>query len=249
MTSHSDLSDRPRKANVPRHVAIIMDGNGRWAKERSLPRIEGHRAASEAIRAVIEACPPLGIEVLTLYTFSAENWRRPRLEVEALMQLIEENLRLEIAELHEKGVRVGAIGRLHELPESLQAELKRAADLTAGNSRLRLYLALNYGGRTEVADAAKALARDVQSGRIPLEEINEALFAKYLYDPEMSDPDLLIRTAGEMRVSNYLIWQIAYAEIWVTPALWPDFRRKHLEQAIRDYQKRTRKFGGLAEVG
>jgi undecaprenyl diphosphate synthase len=230
-------------------VAIIMDGNGRWAQERGLSRIEGHRAATDAIRSVIEACPPLGVEVLTLYTFSVENWRRPKHEIEALMVLIEESLRLEIDELNDKGVSVRAIGRVHELPASLQAELKRSREMTRDNRWLRLYLALNYGGRAEIVDSISAIARKVAQGEVRAEDVTEEMVANHLYDPEMPDPDLLIRTAGEMRISNYLLWQIAYSEIWVTPVLWPDFRGEHLEQAVRDYQKRTRKFGGLTEYG
>jgi len=230
-------------------VAIIMDGNGRWAQERGLSRIEGHRAATDAIRSVIEACPPLGVEVLTLYTFSVENWRRPKHEIEALMVLIEESLRLEIDELNDKGVSVRAIGRVHELPASLQAELKRSREMTRDNRWLRLYLALNYGGRAEIVDSISAIARKVAQGEVRAEDVTEEMVANHLYDPEMPDPDLLIRTAGEMRISNYLLWQIAYSEIWVTPVLWPDFRGEHLEQAISDYRKRTRKFGGLTEYG
>lgn len=220
---------RASAAPVPRHVAIIMDGNGRWARERGLPRIEGHRAAAEAIRSVIEACPPLGVEVLTLYTFSVENWRRPKREVDALMVLIEENLRREADELNEKGVSIRAVGRLQELPASLQAELGRVRKMTEKNRRLRLYLALNYGGRAEIADAVAAIARKIERGKLAAGDVSEELIAKHLYDPEMPDPDLLIRTAGEMRISNYLLWEIAYTEVWVTPVLWPDFRREHLE--------------------
>jgi len=226
-----------------------MDGNGRWARDRGMPRIEGHRAASEAIRSVIEACPSLGIEVLTLYTFSVENWRRPKREIEALMALIEENLRREVDELNQKGVSIRALGRLRELPRSLQAELRRVRKMTEKNRRLRLYLALNYGGRAEIADAVAAIARKVERGTLTPADISEQLIAQHLYDPDMPDPDLLVRTAGEMRISNYLLWEIAYTEIWVTPVLWPDFRREHLERAIRDYQRRTRKFGGLTEYG
>jgi undecaprenyl diphosphate synthase len=231
---------------IPRHVAIIMDGNGRWAQARGLPRVVGHRAGSDSVRAVIEGCNELGVAYLTLYTFSAENWRRPRLEVEALMALIEENMRREVEELHQKGVRVQAIGRLHELPQSLQDELARTQAFTRENKKLVLTLAINYGGRAEIVDAAARLAEQAARGALRPEDLDEEAFARSLYTAEMPDPDLLIRTAGEMRVSNYLLWQIAYAEIWVTPVFWPEFRREHLVEAIREYQRRTRKFGGVA---
>jgi len=229
---------------MPAHIAIIMDGNGRWAKERGLPRVAGHRAGAESVRDVIEACASLGVGYLTLYTFSAENWRRSQREVAALMALIEENLRREIQELHQKGVRVRAIGRLGQLPASLQEELSRCVALTRENRRLNLNLAINYGGRAELVDAAVRVAEQVSQGELSAEEVDEDTYAQFLYTAGMPDPDLLIRTAGEMRVSNYLLWQIAYAEIWVTPVLWPEFRRQHLVEAIRDYQQRTRKFGG-----
>jgi undecaprenyl diphosphate synthase len=231
---------------LPRHIAIIMDGNGRWAQARGLPRVVGHRAGSESVRTVVEGCDDLGISYLTLYTFSAENWRRPRAEVEALMALIEENIRREVEELHRKRVRMQAIGRRSELPQSLQDELARVEALTRDNTKLTLTLAINYGGRGELVDATACLADQVRKGDLRLEEINEETFARSLYTAGMPDPDLLIRTAGEMRVSNYLLWQIAYAEIWVTPVLWPEFGREHLVEAIRDYQRRTRKFGGVA---
>jgi undecaprenyl diphosphate synthase len=207
--------------------------------------MEGHRVASESVRSVIEACPQLGVRALTLYTFSAENWKRPALEVDAIMHLIEENLRRELPELHQKDVRIRAVGRLHELPPSLQNALSEAMSLTANNQRLTVNLALNYGGRAELIDAARAIAERVAKKELKPSDIDEALFAHSLYAPDIPDPDLLIRTGGEMRVSNYLLWQIAYTEIWVTPVLWPDFRGHHFEQAIADYKQRQRRFGGV----
>jgi len=238
-------SDSGSVEGAPHHVAIVMDGNGRWAQQRGLPRIEGHRVASESVRSVIEACPDLGVRVLTLYTFSAENWKRPAREVETIMKLIEENLRRELPGLHKKDVRLGAIGRVHELPASLQDTLGEAMSVTANNKQLTVNLALNYGGRAEVVDAARAIAEQVARNELKPSDIDEALFARFLYAPDFPDPDLLIRTGGEMRVSNYLLWQIAYTEIWVTPVLWPDFRREHFEQAIADYKQRQRRFGGV----
>lgn len=238
-------SDSASVEGPPHHVAIVMDGNGRWAQQRGLPRVEGHRVASQSVRSVIEACPQLGVRILTLYTFSAENWKRPAREVDAIMRLIEESLRRELPELHEKDVRIRAVGRVHELPASLQDMLGEAMSVTANNKRLTVNLALNYGGRAEVVDAAKAIAAKVATSELEPSDIDEALFARFLYAPDLPDPDLLIRTGGEMRVSNYLLWQIAYTEIWVTPVLWPDFRREHLEQAIADYRQRQRRFGGV----
>lgn len=235
-------------SHLPRHIAVIMDGNGRWARERGLPRVAGHRAGAEAARSVIQASSDLGLEVLTLFSFSAENWKRPSIEVRSLMKLIEVNLRRELAELHRKEARVQAIGRLEDLPASLVRELERAKELTAGNQKLRLNLAINYGGRAEIVDATRRLGEKIARGELAPQEISEELFAQHLYDSEMPDPDLLIRTAGEFRVSNYLLWQMAYAEIWVTSVLWPDFRRAHFYQAIHDYQGRQRKFGGIAHA-
>ena len=241
----AELQARLDPARRPRHVAIIMDGNGRWAEERGLPRWAGHRAGSESVRAVVEASPDLGISILTLYTFSAENWRRPREEVELLLGLIEENLLRELEELKAKGVRVQVLGRVDELPASLQQAFGRVVSETRHNHILTLNLAVNYGGRREILDAALRLARRVQQGELELPAISEEVFAQHLYLPDLPDPDLLLRTGGEVRVSNYLLWQIAYAEIWVTPVLWPDFRRVHLLQALLAYQQRQRRFGGL----
>jgi undecaprenyl diphosphate synthase len=228
-----------------KHVAIIMDGNGRWARQRGLPRIEGHRHGEQSVREVVEACGELGIDYLTLYTFSAENWRRSEEEVRAIMHLIEFVARKEIGELHEKGVRLRVLGRMHELPESLQEELRRDVLLTRANDGLNLNLALNYGGRAEIVDAARQLAERVANGLLRPEEITEDLLAEHLYYPEMPDPDLVIRTGGDLRLSNFLLWQSAYAELWVTPTLWPDFRRLEFLQAIQDFQARERRFGAV----
>jgi undecaprenyl diphosphate synthase len=236
--------DRER---LPRHVAIIMDGNGRWAQERSLPRVMGHQAGAESVRAAVELCDDVGIGVLTLYTFSSENWARPREEVAGLMHLIAEKMRVELPELHERNVRVRAIGRLHELPPRVRMILEQADEVTAQNCGLRFHLAINYGGRAEIVDAARAMAAQVASGDLRPQEVSEELLARHLYAPEVPDPDLLVRTGGEMRVSNYLLWEIAYAEIVVVPTLWPDFRRQDLLAALAEYQRRRRRFGRLGE--
>ena len=241
----AELAAQYDPAAAPRHVAIIMDGNGRWAHQRGLPRVAGHRAGAESVRAVIEACPPLGVRYLTLYTFSVENWKRPEREVSALMGLIERNLRQEGEELHALGAKVGAIGRLEQLPASLRQVLADIGRLTEKNDRIQVNLALNYGGRAEVVDACRALARQVAAGELAPEAIDEAAIAAHLYAPEVPDPDLMIRTAGEMRTSNYLLWEAAYTELYVTPVLWPDFRRPHLLAALAAYQGRERRFGGL----
>ncbi|MBC7329051.1 isoprenyl transferase [bacterium] len=229
----------------PRHIAIIMDGNGRWAQRRGLPRLEGHLAGVGAVRRIVEACRDLGIPYLTLYTFSTENWRRPKEEVEGLMMLLREQLRSQTPELKEKGVRVIVIGKRDELPLDLQAEIKRSEEETAQNKDLHLILAINYGGRAEIVQACKRIIEKVKSGEI--EDIDEASFSSYLYTRDIPDPDLLIRTAGEQRISNFLLWQIAYTEFYITDTLWPDFTKEDLIKAIEDYKRRKRKFGGLAD--
>ena len=239
----AELGLDPRK--LPQHVAIIMDGNGRWAREKGKPRIFGHRAGIESVRDVVRACSQIGIGYLTLYTFSRENWRRPRSEVSALMRMLRELLRKEIEELDENDVRVTAIGRINDLPDSVRSELKKARDRTRENEGLVPILALSYGGRDEIADAAAKAARDVTDGVLSPEDISEETFAEYLYAPDVPDPDLLIRTSGELRVSNFLLWQIAYSEIWVTDVLWPDFGREQLFDALADFQHRERRFGGV----
>nr|WP_297198118.1 isoprenyl transferase [Thermanaeromonas sp.] len=235
----------PPRELLPRHLAIIMDGNGRWAVKRGLPRVVGHRAGVETLREIVKACLEWGIEILTVYAFSTENWKRPREEVDTLMELLVEYLQKEADELHRQGVKIGAIGRLYELPEKAQRELMRAKELTARNRKLLLNLALNYGGRAELVDACCAVVRDVLRGKLRVEDIDERVLNSYLYTAGLPDPDLLIRTAGEMRFSNFLLWQSAYTELWVTPVLWPDFRREDLLAALHDYARRERRFGGI----
>lgn len=230
---------------IPKHIAIIMDGNGRWANERKLPRIEGHRAGAESVRSVVRACGELGVQYLTLYAFSSENWSRPKAEVNALMQLLKFFLRKEVDELNQNGVRLMAIGALEELPESVQKELKLAIEKTSGNKGLKLILALNYGSRREIVDSVKRIANEVEHDRLSPQAIDEKLIASYLYTSDIPDPELLIRTSGEQRVSNFLLWQISYAEIVVLDLFWPEFRQEHLEQAIEQFQSRKRRFGGL----
>ena len=229
--------------NLPRHVAIIMDGNGRWAKKRHLPRLQGHRAGRESVRTVVRTAAKLGIPYLTLYTFSLENWRRSKDEVGGLMVLLEEVLRAEYDELNENGVQLRAIGRLDMLPANTRRALDETMAKLAGNRRLVLTLALSYGGRAEIVDAARRLAEQAQRGEIDPKGIDESVFQQALYQPGIPDPDLLIRTSGESRVSNILLWQIAYAEILVTEVLWPDFREAELIESIDAYQKRERRFG------
>jgi undecaprenyl diphosphate synthase len=226
---------------LPRHVAIIMDGNGRWARSRRLPRVAGHRAGIDAVRDTVESSARLGLEVLTLYAFSQENWKRPRSEVDTLMGLLQEYLRKELRTLTDNDIRFKVIGRMADLAPAVQDELRSAAEATAANRGLVFNIALSYGGRAEIVDACRVLLRD---GVSP-DEVDEAAIATRLYTAGQPDPDLLIRTSGELRVSNFLLWQIAYAEIWVTPTLWPDFRRRHLFEAILDYQRRERRFGGV----
>ncbi|KAB2954679.1 isoprenyl transferase [Heliorestis acidaminivorans] len=230
---------------LPRHIAIIMDGNGRWANRRGLPRAAGHRAGVESLRRVLETCEDLRIGVLTVYAFSTENWKRPADEVSALMDLLVEYLQRELDDLHQKGVRVSTIGLISDLPERPRKELEKAIQKTSKNDKMVLNVALNYGGRLEIVEAVKKIATDVSNGRMKAEEIDENLFEQYLYTAGMVDPDLLIRPSGELRLSNFLLWQSAYTEIWVTPTLWPDFGRIELMQAIIDFQKRDRRFGGV----
>jgi undecaprenyl diphosphate synthase len=229
---------------LPRHIAVIMDGNGRWARERNLPRVAGHRAGIDAVREIVEVCARLEVEVLTLYAFSQENWKRPRAEVSTLMSLLKEYVRRELATLVDNGIRLKVIGRMDDLPAGARQELQRALDRTRDNEGLQFNIALSYGGRTEIVDACREIVRE---GHAP-EQIDAALFAAHLYTGGQPDPDLLIRTSGELRVSNFLLWQIAYAEMWVTETRWPDFRRLHLFQALLDYQRRERRYGGLGET-
>lgn len=233
-------------ARLPRHVAVIMDGNGRWARQRGLPRPAGHRAGVEAVRRVVEAASRLGIPYLTLYAFSTENWRRPRAEVRSLMNLLVEAMQRYLRELDEKGVRVRVIGEVAELPPGARAAVEEAQRQTAGNEGLQLTFAINYGGRREIVEAARTLMRRAAAGEMRPEDLDEEGFARCLYTHDIPDPDLLIRPSGEMRISNFLLWQMAYAEIWVTPVLWPDFDLEELVRALRSYQARERRFGGLA---
>jgi undecaprenyl diphosphate synthase len=233
---------------LPRHVAIIMDGNGRWAKQRRKRRVEGHRAGIAAVRDVVETSARLGLQVLTLYAFSIENWKRPKTEVTTLMGLLKHYLRSELNTLLKNNIRFQVIGRAGELPKDVQDELDRGMARTAGSTGLLFNIALNYGGRAEITDAVRRLLTDLMAnGRDP-NKVDEAALASYLYTAGQPDPDLLIRTSGELRVSNFLLWQIAYSEIWVTDVLWPDFRRRHLLQAVVDYQKRERRYGGITAV-
>jgi undecaprenyl diphosphate synthase len=237
----------PRR--LPRHIAIIMDGNGRWAQQRGFPRIIGHRNGAAAVRAVIEAAGKLGIEALTLYSFSLENWKRPADEVQALMALCAAYLEGEREEMVREGIRFRVIGRRAGLPEEVVAGIESVEQATAHCTRATLCLALNYSARAEIVDAAQALARRAQAGDLRPEDIDETMFSSALYTAGLPDPDLLIRTAGEMRISNYLLWQISYAELHVTDVLWPDFDRGRLHAAVRDYAARSRRFGGLDSPG
>jgi undecaprenyl diphosphate synthase len=231
---------------IPAHIAIIMDVNGRWARSRRMPRVAGHKAGIEPFRVTVETCARLGVEALTLYAFSVENWKRPRAEVDTLWRLLSYYLKKEMPKLMENGIRLAAIGRLHALPASVQRELEAAAERTVGNTGLRVNLAINYGGRAEMVDAVNALIEEARlSGDLRDLRVDEDSIASRLYTSGLPDPDLLIRTSGEMRISNFLLWQIAYAELYVTNTLWPDFHREDLLRAILDYQKRDRRFGGL----
>jgi undecaprenyl diphosphate synthase len=231
---------------LPAHIAIIMDGNGRWANRRNMPRVAGHRAGIDPVRTTVETCARLGIRALTLYAFSVENWKRPRHEVETLWRLLRYYLRRELPELMENGIRLMAIGRLDALPGQVRDELDYVVNATAGNKGLRVNLAINYGGRAELVDAVNALLDEARlNGNLSDIEIDESAIASKLYTAGLPDPDLLIRTSGEMRISNFLLWQIAYAELYVTETLWPDFKRSDLLNAILDYQKRDRRFGGV----
>jgi undecaprenyl diphosphate synthase len=236
-----DLLHRVDFGRLPRHVAIIMDGNGRWAATRHLPRVEGHRAGIDAVRSTVETSARLGISVLTLYAFSVENWKRPDTEISALMGLLKHYLRLELKTLLQNNIRFRVIGQRDRLQPDIRDELSMAEARTADNTGMVFNIALSYGGRAEIVDAAKRAILE----RVEPDALDETTFASFLYTAGQPDPDLLIRTSGEMRVSNFLLWQIAYAEIWVTDDLWPDFRTRHLLEAILDYQKRDRRYGAI----
>ena len=248
-----DAADRAAQAAlvargaVPRHVACIMDGNGRWAKARGKGRVAGHREGVRSVRDVTEACAQIGVDYLTLYTFSTENWNRPKAEVTALMELLVRTLRKEAEKLHDNGIRLHAIGDLDRLPARGRRELDEGMALTAGNARMTLTLALSYGARWEITEAVRRLARRAAAGELDPASIDESAVSAELLTADMPDPDLLIRTAGELRVSNFLLWQIAYSELFVTQTAWPDFRRAALYEAVRSYQDRDRRFGRVAE--
>jgi undecaprenyl diphosphate synthase len=233
------------KEKLPQHVAIIMDGNGRWATRQRLPRISGHRAATESVRAAVELCGELEIPILTLYAFSAENWKRPVREVNALMRLLLEQLQKQTPELNENNVRLKVIGDLERLSQNIIDEINRSVDDLKDNTGLILNLAINYGGRQEIISAVRSIVAEVGKGNLKVDDIDESVFSRYLYTSGLPDPDLLIRTGGEMRISNFLMWQSAYTEIYVTDVLWPDFRMRDLLLALLSYQQRERRFGGI----
>jgi undecaprenyl diphosphate synthase len=242
-----DLAHAIDPGKLPAHIAIIMDGNGRWANRRRLPRVAGHNAGVGPVRNTVETCARLGIQALTLYAFSVENWKRPRTEVETLWRLLHYYLRKELPDLQKNGIRLQAIGRVDALPPQVRRELESVVEATSNNRRLLVNLAVNYGGRAEIVDAVNAIVERARiEGRLASLEIDEAAIASHLYTSAIPDPDLLIRTSGEMRISNFLLWQIAYAELYVTDTLWPDFSRTDLLQAVLAYQKRDRRYGGLS---
>jgi undecaprenyl diphosphate synthase len=248
--SGADLREQVRlraAGEIPKHIAVIMDGNGRWAKQRGLPRIAGHREGVESVRDCVEACGQLGVQYLTLYAFSTENWKRPQDEVSLLMRLLLTALRDETDRLHRNNVRLRTIGDSEAMPKEVQAELNDAAQRTAENTGLTLTLALSYSGRWEITRAMRAIARDVQAGTVRPDEITEQSITRYLATADTPDPDLLIRTSGELRLSNFLLWQLAYTEIYITPGYWPVFRRNDLYAAIDAYQNRERRFGMVSE--
>jgi undecaprenyl diphosphate synthase len=251
-SEESRLLEKLDLTRLPRHVAVIMDGNGRWAQKRHLPRIAGHRQGTQSARTTIETCARLKIEALTLYAFSVENWRRPKTEIDFLMQLLREYLKKEMPLLQKNEIRMRFLGRIHELPAGVQKDVREAEEKTAGNKGMVLCVALNYGGRAEIVDAMNALLKERAAlkegdGSPASSPITEEHLSRHLYTEGLPDPDLLIRTSGEMRVSNFLLWQIAYAEIFVTETLWPDFNRARLLEALVEFQKRERRYGGIRE--
>jgi len=233
------------KANLPTHVAIIMDGNGRWAKKRGLPRIQGHRKGADSVREVVRGAGEIGIKYLTLYAFSVENWNRPKSEVDTLMKYLLRFLKKEINELNKNNVRLQAIGQIYRLPENVQEQLKKTIAATSKNNGLTLTLALSYGGRTEIIEAVRHIGKEIAEGKLDPEEINEQVISRHLYTHGMPDPDLLIRTSGEMRVSNFLLWQISYAEFVITDTLWPEFGKAEFFKALEEYTSRHRRYGGV----
>ena len=241
------MSDLVDQHNIPQHIAVIMDGNGRWAKQKGAARIFGHQHAVKSVRETVEGCAELGVKFLTLYAFSTENWTRPQAEVNALMSLLVNTISGEVKTLNKNGIRLQAIGDLKSLPTGCQKELSKAIDATAKNTHMTLVLALSYSARWEIINAIKNIAVEIEKGNIKSDQVNDQLFEQYLCTANIPDPDLLIRTSGEMRISNFLLWQIAYSEIYITDTLWPDFRKEHLHAAIVNYQKRERRFGKISE--
>lgn len=233
------------RTRLPRHIAVIMDGNGRWAQRQGVSRAAGHEAGAKSVRAIIEACRELNnIEALTLYAFSTENWRRSKLEVNTLFRLLSKYIKIELDNIHKENIRISIMGRMDGLPSRAVTDLKHCIELTRNNTAMVVNVAINYGGRAEIADAARRIAQDVVAGTLSPEAIDEKKFTEYLYQPRLPDPDLLIRTSGELRLSNFMLWQMSYAEIVVLQTLWPDFRKQHLYEAIREFQARQRRFGG-----
>jgi len=243
------LIERLDLRRLPEHVAIIMDGNGRWAEKRRLPRIAGHRAGVRTAREAIETCARLKLHALTLYAFSLENWRRPKVETDFLMRLLRDYLKKELPSIHRNNIQLVVIGRARELPKAVRADIEGAMKMTSENSGMKLVVALNYGGRAELVDAFNTILERVRLGNLPSKAVDEKIISASLYTAGLPDPDLLIRTSGEMRVSNFLLWQIAYAELYITETLWPDFHRRRLLEALLDYQKRERRYGGLSGAG
>jgi len=250
---HAEGEDRKiqlglqRSGIIPAHIAVIMDGNGRWAKRRGLPRIAGHNAGVESVRDIVEACGQIGVQYLTLYAFSTENWKRPQEEVSMLMRLLMRALRDETDQLYENNVRVHTIGDTSSLPREVQDELRDAIERTKDNTGLKLYLALSYSGRWDITEAIRSIVTDVQSGALSPAQVSDQLVSSYLSTKNVPDPDLLIRTSGEFRISNFLLWQLAYSEIYISKACWPEFRRGDLYEAIAEYQQRERRFGMVSE--
>jgi len=243
----TNFKDHINLERLPRHIAIIMDGNGRWARQRNRPRTFGHKHGVRSVRETTEAAAELGVQYLTLYAFSTENWKRPKIEIDALMHLLLQTIEAETAKLNENNIRLNAIGDLESMPKGIRKRLFQAIENTAGNSRMTLTLALSYSSRWEIIEATKKIARDIQNNNLVIEDLNTQVFASYLTTANIPDPELLIRTSGENRISNYLLWQIAYAELYFTPQLWPDFRKEDLFEAIYDFQQRERRFGKISE--
>jgi undecaprenyl diphosphate synthase len=245
MSSHAPQLSQAARALLPTHVAIIMDGNGRWAKQRGLPRVEGHRHGAESARTIIRAAGELGIKYLTLYAFSSENWNRPKDEVDALMKYLVHYLKTETVELNKNNVRLEVVGQIYRLPENVQEHLRKSISTLSKNNGLTLIMALSYSSRIEIVEAVRQIAEKARRGQLDPEDIDEQVFAQHLYTHKWPDPDLLIRTSGEMRVSNFLLWQISYAELVITPTLWPDFRKAQFYAALEEYAQRHRRFGGV----